>query len=440
MTDINPLRRYCTLLIAGGFIVNQSLAGEPDASRSQAIFTPLLPDVAQPALASGNQINSNNVAHYSRWLDGALDALIRNDKLTISLGPALDFPVHPNYLEATLKHQGEASIDPLTGDISSYHSGRPFSQPLEVDDPLSGLKAAWNMRYAYAPDEIETASFIWQYKDMEREKLERTLKMYGAILRYQHRHTHEPMPEIESNPTDLYTAMYLRVNYPQDIRNTQLLIHRKEQDSASEQAWLYTNTQRRVRRLATGQKTDAFLGSDIMIEDFLGYNGRIKDMSWVFLGSDYLLLPMYAHTQLPLADSPQDAEGYQPINFSGQGNCFPDVSWQLRKVLRLEALPKDKHHPLSKRHYIIDAATFTPVLGLIYDNAGKLWKLSIAAMSHSGFHAPQNATWQGVINDGVSMIDLQANHCTTLQIKSQLSAKPLSHRHFTVQHLRAMGR
>jgi len=30
--------------------------------------------------------------------------------------------------------------------------------------------------------------------------------------------------------------------------------------------------------LPSGQSTDAFLGSDIMIEDFLGYNGRIMDM------------------------------------------------------------------------------------------------------------------------------------------------------------------
>ncbi|MEW8549000.1 MAG: hypothetical protein AB2533_00970, partial [Candidatus Thiodiazotropha endolucinida] len=30
--------------------------------------------------------------------------------------------------------------------------------------------------------------------------------------------------------------------------------------------------------MASGQVTDAFLGSDVMIEDFEGYNGRINDM------------------------------------------------------------------------------------------------------------------------------------------------------------------
>jgi hypothetical protein len=192
---------------------------------------------------------------------------------------------------------------------------------------------------------------------MEKDKIERTLTMYGAILRYKHRHSHQPIPELESNPSQLFSALYLLVKSPQDIRNTQLLIHRAESDSEDEQAWMYLNTQRRVRRISTGQKTDAFLGSDIMIEDFLGYNGRIKDMEWKLLGSDELLLPMYGHNQLDLGSQEADQEGYKDIVFAGKGSCFPDVTWQLRKVYHLEAIPKDSRHPLSKRHYIFDAAT-----------------------------------------------------------------------------------
>ena len=32
-----------------------------------------------------------------------------------------------------------------------------------------------------------------------------------------------------------------------------------------------------------------------MIEDFLGYNGRIRDMEWKLLSSGESLLPMYGH-------------------------------------------------------------------------------------------------------------------------------------------------
>ena len=39
-------------------------------------------------------------------------------------------------------------------------------------------------------------------------------------------------------------------------------------------------------------KTQIALGSDIMIEDFLGYTGRVKDMDWTYVGDRYILLPM----------------------------------------------------------------------------------------------------------------------------------------------------
>lgn len=402
-------------------------------------FAPALQNRDKPSLAPGTMISSDNVDQYTGWLDETVADSIRADHFRITLGPPLDFPTHPRYKKATVDNLGAAGIGPEPGELSNYQAGRPFSG-LDIQDPLAGTKAAWNMRYAYAPDETETAHFIWRYRDMRKDKIERTLKMYGAILRYNHRHSHDPIPTLEDNPAGLFSALYLRVNKPQDIRNTQLLIHRAEVDTEPEQAWMYLNTQRRVKRIATGQKTDAFLGSDIMIEDFLGYNGRIVDMEWNYLGSEELLLPMYGHNQLDLDGQEPDKEGYRDIGFSGKGSCFPEVTWQLRKVHRLEAVPKDPGHPLSRRHYVIDAATFAPVLTRIYDRSGKLWKLGIVAVSDSGYHTAENEAWQGAITDGVSMIDLQAEHCTTLNLKSRMAANSLRHKSFNTSYMRQMGR
>ena len=402
-------------------------------------FFPPLDSGASALLAAGTVIDESNLGNYSQWLDATLAELIGEQKLTIELGPGLDIPVHPNYRAATQQHRGATAIGDAPGALVGYAGGRPFLQ-LDSSDPQAGLKAAWNMRYSYAPDETETEQFNWQYRDMRKDNIERTLEMYGAILRYKYRHTHEPIPALENNPANLYTALYLQVKAPQDIRNTQLLIHRNEVDSATEQAWMYMSSQRRVRRLATGQKTDAFLGSDIMIEDFLGYNGRIMDMDWRYLGSDEMLLPIYGHSQLTDWQQPADDSGFQLIEFAGAGHCFPNVTWQLRKVHHLEATPRDPGHPLSKRHYIIDAATFAPLLGRIYDNAGKLWKLTVAAASSSALHRPESAAWQGLMTEAVGMIDLQAEHCTTLQLKSRIATSPLRNRQFTTQHMRSQGR
>lgn len=415
-------------------------AAQEQQSGRSAEFTPTLQDGDNPLLKPGTGIDPDNLDQYTGWLDEALVDLVRAGDYRIVLGSRLDFPTHPGYVEATVRHAGRADLDSQPGELTNYQAGRPFPA-LDPQDPQAGLKAAWNMRYGYAPDETETAHFIWRYRDMEKGKLERTLKMYGALLRYQHRTTHEPIPALEDNPAGLFSAIYLRVSSPQDIRNTQLLVHRAEKDTAPEQAWLYLNTQRRVKRIATGQKTDAFLGSDIMIEDFLGYNGRIMDMEWTLLGSDERLLPMYAHNQLDVLDAGETSEGgFRDVVFSGKGDCFPEVTWQLRKVYHVQAVPRDKRHPLSRRHYIIDAATFAPVLTRIYDRSGKLWKLGIAALSHSDYHRPDNKAWQGAITDGVSMIDLQARHCTTLNLNSRLAKKPLRHKTFNTSYMRQMGR
>jgi len=431
-------RLIITLIIFAACTVTLPVAAQENPDLSGEFF-PVLQQGDNPLLKPGISIGPDNLDQYTRWLDEAVIERIRSDDYRITLGEGLDFPVHPRYEEATLRHVGEPALDTESGDLSNYQQGRPFPL-LEMADPQGGVKAAWNMRYSYAPDETETAHFIWRYRDMVKGKLERTLQMYGAILRYQHRHSHEPVPALESNPAELFSALYLRVNSPQDIRNTQLLIHRAEKDTDPEQAWMYLNTQRRVKRISTGQKTDAFLGSDIMIEDFLGYNGRIVDMEWTLLGSDEQLLPMYAHNQLELSGQEAGEDGFRDIVFAGRGECFPQVTWQLRKVYQLQSIPRDSRHPLSRRHYIIDAATFAPVLTRIYDRSGKLWKLGIAALSHSDHHTPANRDWQGAITDGVSMIDLQASHCTTLNLNSRLARSPLSQKGFTSSYLRQMGR
>lgn len=432
----------CRLMVLLILVVSSMLsihASAEDLVATTEEFAPVLQDRDKPLLAPGVVINTDNVDRYADWLDETVADNIRADHFRITLGPPLDFSTHPRYVQATGDNLGATGIGPEPGELSNYQAGRPFPG-LETQDLLAGIKAAWNMRYAYAPDETETEHFIWRYRDMRKDKLERTLTMYGAILRYTHRHSHDPIPTLEDNPAGLFSALYLRVNKPQDIRNTQLLIHRAEVDTEPEQAWIYLNTQRRVKRIATGQKTDAFLGSDIMIEDFLGYNGRIVDMEWTYLGSEELLLPMYGHNQLDLDRQEPDKEGYRDIGFAGKGSCFPQVTWQLRKVHRLEATPKDPGHPLSRRHYVIDAATFAPVLTRIYDRSGKLWKLGIVAVSDSSHHTAGNEAWQGAITDGVSMIDLQAEHCTTLNLKSRLAANPLRHKLFNTSYMRKMGR
>jgi Protein of unknown function (DUF1329) len=389
---------------------------------------------------AGTIINKDNVDSFTDILPPKLGELIKDGLYSITVGEPLSFRPHQAYIDASVLYLGATSLDEKPGVVLNYTAGRPFPEQPSLDDPRAGDKLAWNMRYTYAYDGGEVADFFWQYRDMHKEKIERTLSFYASSLRFMHRHVEEPLPALPRNPSKIFNALYLRVISPPDLRGTQLLIQRMEDDTKPEQAWLYLATHRRVRRLASGQTTDAFLGSDIMIEDFLGYNGRIKDQKWSYKGTEWVLLPFFKHNEMSLEEVNRQQDGYRFVGFHGKADCFPNVTWQLRKAYVLEAVPYDERHPLSKRLFYVDVQTMQPAYGNIFDRSGKLWKVAIAGFSHPDAHHPVNKGSGTPMIDVVSMIDIQAMHCTTLQFKAMLPHKKLRETDFTVQALRAKGR
>jgi len=248
-----------------------------------------------PALAGeppppGTLLDSANVGAYSDFIDETLVQLIQDGKFTLEVTTSESIAVHPAYAEATEQYRGQPSLPNEPGVLLNYVAGRPFPEPPDSNDPRAGDKLAWNLRYTYAGDSGQIKPFYWQYRNMKNGKIERELSFAAMSLRFKHRVVLDPVPDLANNQSQIFNALYLQVLAPSDIRNTQLLIHRLEDDTQQEQGWLYLGTQRRVRRLPTGQNTDAFLGSDIMIEDFLGYNGRLMDMEWRYLGTRKVLL------------------------------------------------------------------------------------------------------------------------------------------------------
>ena len=394
---------------------------------------------ASPTIPPGTIVNSDNVGDYPGVLDETLIELIQNGFYAIEVVESEPLPPHPDYLSGTEEHAANVSLGAGAGDLIGYVSGRPFPAQPAGDDPRAGDKIAWNMRHAFTGDSGVISPFYWQYRNMRTGKLERELSFAAKGLKFKHRIMMDPIPELPNNPAEIFNGLYLQVLSPPDLRNTQLLIHRLEDDTKQEQGWLYIGTQRRVRRLPTGQNTDAFLGSDIMIEDFLGYNGRIMDMAWRYIETKTVLLPFYRHNDLELSER-SHIDGYHFVDFTGKGQCFPKIKWQFRRAHVVEAVPKWEQHPLSKRLYYVDAETYLPAYGRLYDRGGKLWKFAIAGYSHPDYHIEQNKGSHVPIIDVVSMIDLQAEHCTTLQFRMEVNAQDSKPSEFTVQALRKKGK
>ena len=393
-------------------------------------------------LSAGMTINQSNVEQFKEILDPAMYEFLKAGDTEIKVGETTSFDLHSSYVEATKANLANVKLGDNPGEISGSVAGRPFPQEPSMDDPRAGEKLAWNYKYGYNwGDSAAIMPFYWKFRNMETGKLERTLKFNFHFLNFTHRTQQDPTPAITPNPSNLFRGIYVQVLEPFDVKNTQLLIQRFEDDLKRDNAYLYLGFQRRVRRLSTGQVTDSFLGSDVMIEDFEGYNGRISDMKWTFKGTRNMLVPMYNHNEMELdSESHQDDEGYQVVAFGGKGNCFPNVTYQLRKVYEVESASVDSNHPISKRQHFIDAQTFTIPRNITYDRKGDMWKSWSIGQAHPDHHLPQNKGTGVAIDDAFTMIDMQAQHCTTGQFKGIVDPELTPANKMTVQNLRASGK
>ena len=397
-------------------------------------------------LEIGMVINQSNVESVKDALDSGTYQFIKDGWVTVTVAPTTDFALHKNYIDATLDHLNKTTLGEKVGQINGFIAGRPFPEEPSLNDPQAGVKLAWNYKYGYNwGDNAAVYPEYWKYWNMKTGKLERTLRLKFNFLNYKHRVNKDqpPVPDIPNNPSDIFRGIYVQITEPFDVRNTQVLIKRYENDLRRDDAWLYLGFQRRVRRLATGEVTDSFLGTDLMIEDFEGYNGRVSDANWTYKGSKNVLLPFYNHNDQKLTEDhakKDGKDGYRFVGLHGKGSCFPDVTWQLRKVYVVESAAVDPNHPISKRVHYIDAQTFTLPRTLIYDRKGDLWKSFTINQAHPDHHLPINKGTGVSLDDGFSMVDVQAQHCTTGQFKGIVDPELNPVSTFTVQHMRAVGK
>ena len=391
-----------------------------------------------PGLTPGTVISKANVEQFKDALDPGLYDVVKRGWYEFPVGQTTSFVLNDKFIAATKANYAGVTLGDKPGEIKGFVAGRPFPQEPDASDPRAGEKLAWNFKYGINWGDGATIDpFQWTYRDMKSGKAERTIDFVFKFLNFKHRVAEAPIPDVTPNPANYFRGIYAKVRNPEDLRDTQLLILRYDDEAKLDDSYLYLGFQRRVRRLAPGQFTDSFLGSDVMLEDFEGYNNRVAASKWTYKGTKNVLMPFYNHNDLPEFDtSKKFDDGFQFVAFGGEGGCFPKISWQLRKTYMVEAVPVDPASPISKREFVIDAQTFALSRTMIYDKSGNLWKTFMISKSHPDHHLPINKGTGIPLDDAASMVDLQAMHCTQVQFKGQVDPKKLSPTDFTVQNMR----
>ncbi len=318
-------------------------------------------------------------------------------ELEMRIAATESYPPHPKYVEATVRFACQASID-ADRRLANYTAGQPFPYSewakqatghrcdLTPDDPQFALKLAWNVNQRWQGGSGFNIPH-WGFANMRNAGRETWRISQGEYRRTYFSGRADLLPETtELEPgTNTEWAEYFDVKSPFDLRGTMFLLYRYR-NGQEDDTWAYIPALRRVRRIAATQKSDSLLGTEFTLEDFYLFSGYVWDHVWEFGGeSVQLAASNSSRTCFPRvtdAISPTSMvrlgtnEEWSACRFDPYG-ALPMIgeSWQKRRSFELDDIPRQKGHPYSRKKIWYDKETMAPGLAVVYDRAGKPYKL-----------------------------------------------------------------
>ena len=309
-----------------------------------------------------------------------------------------EYPVHPKYVEATVKYACQAKLG-SKGELLNYTAGQPFpfsewaktatnhKCDLTPDDPQIGTKLAWNFNFRWQAGGTHMPHWgqsFWRGKGDNTWKIAQ-----GEYRRTYFSHRADLLPETTDlvKGTNLEFAEYNETAAPYDMRGQRFLVYRyKNPLEKDDDIWAYVPSLRRVRRIASNERADSLFGSDFTFEDLYLFSGHIWDHDWKFEGDPTVLAVMDSKREC----FPLNVPGWNPDKISELGNddmffaCkfgpyralpFVGETWQKRTVVKIVQTPKSPAHPYSRRILWYDKETFSPLMALAFDREGKPYRL-----------------------------------------------------------------
>ena len=308
-----------------------------------------------------------------------LTELMAFDDLQLEIASPNSYPVADEYLAATAAHQSSVVLDE-DGTMRGYVAGQPFSARAiaSAAPERAGSMLAWNQK------------FRWQYVGYRSEvvislirasesgivtdaplgirgsgQVERHMRVnyQRAILSHL---AHLPEEEYRLDLDDareLHWKEYVEFLDPFDVRGTRFVVERPLQALLEDQVYSYLPTERRVRRLSAKERADGWMGSNMSLDDFESYAGRVLDHKWRYMGQASVLSVINSkHTAAKLV---------------GPMSSVPSDRWEVRKAYVVENTPKWSGHPYQRRVLFLDAETFVVLYSLVFDHSSELWKIFV---------------------------------------------------------------
>lgn len=347
-------------------------------------------------ITPGMTIGQQNWQVAEKVLPVEILRILQAGDFTLAVQETTDLPVREAYVTATEQHANAVSLDGGYT-VHSYQGGRPFPV-IDPGDSRAGEKIAWNFRYRDMPDSIEmrgTMQGVNNVGTIDRSNVGRMRIRYGMYR----------VGGEENDPQWQERGVHVKAMFeslaPSDQEGNMRITTIYDDESQANDDLSYSPQNRRTRKGYMNMLARMGGGRyDVLAEEqppffFIGY---LHEYNWTYRGERVTLVPGFLR-----ADH---------LTFSGKNNWYPDVPWELRRVIVLEATPKGQH-PYSKRVFYLDAQTYTPFYVLSYDPQGAFVRLSLIVHGNPDFvqgsrgvrlPVPLGATWVNFAQDHASQM------------------------------------
>lgn len=358
-----------------------------------------LPPAALADVTPGDVIDKTNWQKAEALLPSSLLNWVKKGEFVLTVG---EINWDPNdywtqaCIESKEENKGKYVLDPegliidaRSGEVPLFLKGTPFPD-VDFADPRSAFKIMHNRTfYSYTLGNIDYPfAAIW----VGRGGYERDVQ--AQFLQY-------PMvgfPEAakENNPKGIEQYSIVRVVAPYDIAGTNIMTWRYL-DNRQDMTFGYIPAIRRVRRMSPANRSDAFIGTDMCIDDAYGFAGKISSVEWKPTKKKAALVPFLDPNPQSLVKNERGewmstnsikpvVYGYEKEDWQGAPWAATNLVWVKREILVLEMKPKDPYYNYGTQYLWVDAEVpFMVFYKIIHDRAGDYWKTIL--LTQSGFES-----------------------------------------------------
>ncbi len=398
-------------------------AGLADTTTTRADFDAWLEQNrdAQPRFAAGDVITRADLEKLRPFVVPGYFAELDFPEIRIEIAPPGDYAPHPAYLKASREFAGQARVEE-DGSLAGYVAGQPFSNEAiaQASPGRAGSMVAWNYTYRwqrYGQHAIRAVTMFLTEGDSSSAQfsefpegliggdahIERSVELGWQRTYFSHLAL---LPESDyrfpfRGAEDATFKDMTEYYAPFEFYGQKLMIERSEKPAEDDTLNAYLPGERKVRRLSAKEKSDTWIGSEQTFDDFYGFDGRVLDNTWRYLGRKSLLGVINSQHPYP--------------RFYGPQSRVPNDRWEMRETVVVEAIPTLEGHPYGARVLMLDAQTNQPLAALYFDPEGRLFRGSFPLYAWSettADHPEENRGAHVCMYKGYAVINFQNGNTT----------------------------